>query len=414
MQTSVAYRTRYTRFADSESIDSFGRMRISAPFTIFDSTLQYDTSPLWWDTSTSGGASAYHLPNQSSVQLAVGTGNGDRIYRQTRKYIRYQPGKSQLVDMTGTLGASIANVRRRIGYYDDQNGIFFEQSSGSVFVVGRSFSSGSVIDTKTSQSSWNVDKMDGTGQSGIVLDLSKSQIFSFDLEWLGVGRVRHKFVIDGLRWTIHESLYSNVSACAYMTTANLPLRYEIDNIGNTAASSGLVQICAAVVSEGGVDERGVVLSATNGSTLVSVSTILRPVLSIRVSGCLPSGGSIINRESVIPLSYKIFSQDSEIHYRILHNPSLSAANFVAANASYSGVDFDVSSSILISSGMMIDSGYVAAAQQSSEQIVSEISNDLQLTQNALATQGDILSIVAVRVGTANSDVGVVINWKELY
>ena len=46
------------------------------------------------------------------------------------------------------------------------------------------------IDTRISQSQWNLDKMDGTGPSGYNLDLSKMQMFFIDYAWYGAGTVR--------------------------------------------------------------------------------------------------------------------------------------------------------------------------------------------------------------------------------
>jgi hypothetical protein len=239
-------------FADSPSLDAFGRVRISNPVTIFDSQHQYDKQPRLWVEKAVGTASATHQADESAVDLTIGASSGDRMVRQTREYFRYQPGKSQQIKITTTFGAAQANTEKLVGYGDDSNGIFFGQDGGGPFVLLRSKTTGTVSDArKVYQADWSLDKMDGDGRSGITLDLSKSQICIMDIEWLGVGRVRVGFVTGGIIHYVHEFLNANSVTAPYMTTANLPVRYEIRNTAAAAASSTLKQICCEVESEGG-------------------------------------------------------------------------------------------------------------------------------------------------------------------
>lgn len=235
--------------------DAFGRRRVSNPVTIFDSQLQYDEQPLLWVTKSSGTASQTHLPNESSVAMTLGTASGDRFVRQTREYFRYQPGKSQLIKCTGVLGTQQTGTTKLIGYGDDRNGVFFGQDGGGTFVLLRSNITGSVSDTrKVYQDSWSIDPMDGSGQSGVTIDSTKSQIFVTDLQGLGVGTVRLGLVIDGFLKYIHEFHNANINDAVYMTTANLPIRWEIVNTTAVASAPTMKHICSELESEGGQED----------------------------------------------------------------------------------------------------------------------------------------------------------------
>ena len=83
------------------------------------------------------------------------------------------------------------------------------------------------VDTKIPQSSWNIDKCDGTGPSGYNIDLSKMQMFYMDYSWYGAGFIRWGFrATDGNVIYVHKLANNNVNTEAYMRSGNLPARYE--------------------------------------------------------------------------------------------------------------------------------------------------------------------------------------------
>jgi len=57
-------------------------------------------------------------------------------------------------------------------------------------------------------------------------------------------------VVDGVPTYLHQFNHANHSAGVYMTTPNLPIRYEISNDG-TGAAAEMECICSSVMSEGG-------------------------------------------------------------------------------------------------------------------------------------------------------------------
>lgn len=405
---------RRVYYDDTANLDAFGRVRASEPETLFESQMQYNGAPLLWETALTGSGSATHLPNESALRMRTTTASGDKTIRQTKQYIRYQPGKSQLILVTFVLGARAANVRKRVGYFETSNGLFLEQTGDGLFLVRRSYTTGAVVDMRIPQSEWNIDPLNGAGVSGITLNETKAQILGIDIEWLGVGRVRIGFVINGTLYYAHQFSHANVLSTTYMTTANLPVRYEIENTGTAAsATNDLLQICASVSSEGGRQERAPMFSVANGVTLRTVSTTLLPLLSIRVGTVFPAGGSIVNRATMIPLTMALYSKDSPVFYQVILNGTLTGASFAGFNTTHSGALFDVAASA-IANGIVLDAGYASSSATNRMTIINPLESNIALTQNIAGNAGDILTVAAIRVGTTDSDCGAVITWKELY
>lgn len=411
-------------FGDSPAIDAFSRLRVSSPAGLFDTQLQYDASPIFWESAFTGTAAAVtHLPSESAARLTVGA--NDVVTRQSRAYHRYQPGKSQLIMMTFVLSPPSLGIDQRVGYFDDENGVFLAIDSADAlpYIVLRSFVSGAAVNTSVVQTNWNLDTLDGSGgddnPSSIALDVTKSQILIVDLEWLGVGRLRIGFVIDGLIVYCHEFLRANSLDTPYMTTANLPLRYQIEAGAGVTGTYSMRQICSMVASEGGFDtERGVPMSIVpTGTTSI---TSRQSILSIRPRATF---NGITNRGTIIPEGYTIFTDDQDVFYEIIYGGSLSGAAFVPVNGTFSQVEYDVSASS-ISGGFAIESGIVEAgtgpgANQGPGSIQSALLSKLPLALDANGDHPagpiltDNLTVVVTSIPGTATDTAAALNWREL-
>jgi len=391
--------------------DAFGRLRVSEPQTLFESTHVLSSNPLFWETTLTGNGTATHVPARASMDLAVTGVSGDRVVRQSHKYIRYQPGKSQQILMTFVMSGVTNGVRQKVGYFDADNGIFLEYNATGLFIVRRSKTSGSVVDTAIWYGYWNIDPLDGNGASGITLDITKAQILLIDLEWLGTGRVRVGFVIDGIIYYAHEFYNANVLTTVYMSTAHLPLRYEIENpsAGSTAT---LQEICASVSSEGGRQEQNLIFSRAM-LTGRPVANADLPVLSIRVSTVFPGAGSLINRETVKPEVMTIYTEDAAVRWLLIYNGTLTNPSWVNVDTTHSGVQYDESATA-ITGGVIIDSGYAVSTASGRQAANTQINSDLVLALNAAGDAGDTLSVVCQRLTAVSSDTWVSLSWAELY
>jgi len=268
--------------AQTPQLDAFGRLRVSQPHTLFDSQQRYGLDRSFVSNTASGGTVTF-VPTQSSANLTVVNTSGSYAARETRYIFKYQPGKSQLSMMTFVMAPqSSGNLRQQVGYYGTDNG-YFLQLSDQLYVCERSNVTGTVTHSNVAQSSWNGDKLNGTGPSAISLDMTKSQIFFIDMEWLGVGSVRTGFVINGQYIVAHTFHHANIVPNAYITTACLPVRYEIQALSASApATSNLTQVCSTVISEAGYTEPLTLFSNLVTFTTLTVGTSWIPLISIRL------------------------------------------------------------------------------------------------------------------------------------
>lgn len=390
---------------DSPAGDAFGRLRVSQPTALIDSVHQYNASPLQWGTIIAGGGTITHRPFLSSVELGCTTTSGDSIKFQTKKYLRYQPGKSNLILASFIMGTAKANVRRRVGYFDDDDGIFIEQNGTTdLAIVRRTSTSGSPVDNRVVQSAWNLDPFDGTGPSGVVLDLSKDNLLVIDFQWLSVGRVRIGFDINGRIYYVHAFNNANVLPVPYMKTANLPVRYEMTNTGTAASASTLFAICATVSAEGGHEELGYVRSVNTGITAEAV-TAAEVVLAIRPKLTF---NSISNRGHIQPVGIDLLS-NADLRWEIFYDPTLTSPSWVSAGAN-SIVEYDVSASAF-SGGDLVASGYKGTGSG-----IIATSVDLEkvgLNLDPDGTASDILALVITSLG-GSANVWASMQWRERY
>ena len=345
-----------TNFSGS-TLDAFGRLRVSQPYTLFDSENRYAPDS-GIDTSTVTGGSTTYLPNESTVRMDVTTASGAEVVRQTFRRFAYQPGKGLLSLQTFTMNASKAGLRQRIGYFGTQNGAFLQQDeAGVVSFTIRSYTSGAVDDTrKIAQSAWNGDKLNGSGASGITLDVTKTQILWFDFEWLGVGNVRCGFVINGVFIICHTFYNANLNTAVYMTTAQLPMRWEITNTAGTASASSMKQICCSVMSEGGYEQVSIEQTSRRATKLTTIGNTFLPLISIRLNASHLEAVVIPNRVVVLPTT----SQNYEVV--LVKNSTLTGASWVTGT--FANVDYDVTATAMTTSATSIlQNNYMVATSQ---------------------------------------------------
>lgn len=338
------------------ALDAFGRARFSQPYTLFDSQNRYAKNNLFDETTATGGTVTYDA-NASTVNLNVTSSSGSEVVRQTYRSFSYQPGKSLLVMNTFVMPTASTNQRIRLGYFSTQNGVFLERDGTSVYFTKRTYVSGAAVDTRVPQADWNGDKLNGTGDSGFTLDLTKAQIFWQDFEWLGVGSVRCGFIIDEQVIICHTFQNANVGASVYMTTAILPVRFEITNTGASTGAT-LKQICSTVISEGGYEKKATPITVRMTTANGSIGTAFVPLISIRLASGRTGAVVIPDGYSVLPTA----SASTTFEVAMIKNPVLTGASWGATDSS--NVERDLSATSF-TGGTIIYSQYVTASTLSS-------------------------------------------------
>lgn len=397
--------------------DAFGRLKVATPDALFDNMFEYGLNSMFWETSVTNG-SVTHVANNCAMRLSTGgTAANNKAIIQTKKYMRYQPGRSLNMEITFCMGAVQTNSYARIGYFDASNGVFLERSrdaSTTTFkIVRRTNVSGTPSDNAgVAQADWNVDRMDGSGVSGKSLDFTKSQIMFIQLQFLGVGRIQVGFVVDGVNYVAHEFLNSNVLSTVYMSTGCLPVRAEVNNTGTSGGTLTMDVFCVSV-STGGLGQEQIQHSMSNGIVPINTSTTLLPILSIRAAtllGGTAGGGSLTNRGHIEPIEMSVTVGSQTHEYQIIRNATLTNPSWVAVGAT-SLADYDISATG-ISGGTVLDRGYVVASA-SSRGLDKEFFNINPLVYTGLNSTQDILTIAA-RTLTGSGTALSAMTWKEQY
>lgn len=403
---------------DGANLDAFSRLRVSHPTTLFESSFQWDLAPLQYEQITSSG-SITHVPADSAAQLSISAATG-LAAMQSYRWIRYQPGKSQLILVTGVLGAAAANVRRRAGLFSAtnsgatvtvQNGIYIEQDGlSSVKLCIKN--TGTQASEEIDQADWNVDTLDGNGVSGLTLDLSKAIILVIDAQWLGVGRVRVGFDIDGLIVYAHQFFHANLVTNVYTKTLTLPIRYEITT--SASASANLLAICASVISEGGLEDAigytiGCEFTGTAGSgSRVHIASI-RPFLTFN---------SIPIRYPIVPVSIDtIVTGNFPVYFEVVYGATFSAGPTWAgaAYSAYTGVEVTtaggtISTSPIVAAHWYNSSG--ASQKQAAAKSLQELLYPLVLNAAGANVAMGTMSIYATGIG-GTSACRAAVTWKDI-
>jgi hypothetical protein len=391
--------------------DAFGRTRVSNPLTLFDSSHRYRDNNLWESLIVGTASTVGFVTAQGLVNIGIGTTSGDSVIRETTKTFSYQPGKSLLVLNTFVPATPKTNLRQRIGYFGADNGMYFEINGTTPYFVERSLSTGT--STSVAQTDWNIDKLDGTGVSGITLDITKAQILWMDIEWLGLGTVRMGFVIDGQFIHCHSFHHANLIQSTYITTASLPLRYEIANTGITTSPSTLKQVCSSVISEGGYELRGLQQAVNTPITapvdLPTPAGTYYPVISIRLKSSPNRLDAIV---ILTALSIMGTGNGPQYNWQLRASATTGGTNWVSAGAD-SAVEYKIGGGT-VSGGRILASGFFTSANQSSSSvdILKEALFKFQLERNGLTGTPYELTLVCAS-DTAGADVFASLDWEEI-
>lgn len=380
------------------NLDAFGRLRVSNPFTLFDSQNRYIDGDQFSNITATGGNVVY-VANESSFNLNVSAASGSSVIRQSKTVQAYQPGKSLLIMNTFAMATLKANLTQRVGYFTADNGIYFEAVGTTLNLVIRSSTTGSIVEERIPQASWNGNTL----LSGTVLDPTLTQIFWCDVEWLGVGNVRTGFVINGEFIVCHTFQHANQpgNTTVYMTTATLNPRYEITNTGATSGVSTMKQICSTVISEGGYNPATKLGYVTNNTTATRISSAntVTALCSIRLNPAYPDA-------VVVPAQLDILSLDVRYgQFQLIENATFTTS---FSNVAGSVVQTAIHSNV-ITDGTVVYAGLSSSRDE--VEISEDIKRRLQLWRTAAGTPSTLT--LAVAYTSANADLLWKLGWEEL-
>jgi hypothetical protein len=397
----------------TEQVDSFGRLRVSNPVTLFDSQNRYKLNEKFFSNTIGTGTTVNYIQAQSSANLFVTSNVNDFVARESRFVFNYQPGKSLLTMCTFVMNPAKSGLVQRVGYFGRENGYYIQVGSNTspttlfsnVYIVERSNSLGTVSETLVDQQNWNGDRLDGTGASGISLDITKSHIFFTDLEWLGVGSVRSGVVIDGTFISCHTFDHANILPYTYITTACLPIRYEITNRAATSGTSNLAQICSTVLSEGGYEAKEQLYCQLGPAVGNNVNTTTPvPLISIRLAPGRLDAIAVLKQINVAVATNTDLAQ-----WTLVLNGTLSGGTSWVAHAESTNVQVDTASTA-ITGGRTIEVGFAQTGSLNTS--ITPSFFEAQLGRNSFTGASDTITLAAVKC-TTNPLLFYSLAWSEL-
>jgi len=248
------------------------------------------------------GACAMYLPAQTANSCTI---------RQSRPYHRYQAGKSMYMASAVNFGNPVTGQFQRVGFFDDNNGIFFEQGTPTptnpqgMYVVVRSdtnyYPNAAASGTSGAPNviqEWRVDYTNWSDPQNIKSQITWNNIQMIWVEyaWYGAGALRWGVLINGEQYILHEIGAGNNTTsgigqftptggslqtgfAAWSRTGNLPVRYEqrdngtqTTNITTTVGSNSATLASATgvgigmLVTAAGVPA-GTTITAISGTTI---------------------------------------------------------------------------------------------------------------------------------------------------
>jgi hypothetical protein len=324
-------------------------------------------------------------------------------FMQTFDVFKYQPGKSQLVFVTFNMIAQVANVLKFAGLSDGVNGIEF-QNNGTTnqFVIYSSTSNGNQTIT---QANWNLDKLNGTGKSGLTLDITKCNILCIDFQALYVGRVRVGFDIGGTIIYCHEFLHANIITTPYIASANLPVRCGMTS--TTSATTTMRFICSSVISEGGQDQTNS-YTFTTGATITAANNSDTYCLTIRPKTTF---NGIVNRSkiSLLDIDFGVTGANN-VFWKLCIGQALTTPTFTDVNTTYSSMQVDTTGTLSGSPSVVIASGYASSNKFSTN---ASLINKYPISLDRSGSVRSLGSLTLILQGQGgNSAVGTQISWQE--
>jgi hypothetical protein len=331
--------------------------------------------------------------------------------------------------MTGVLSATkTTSCSTYIGMYDslgdkasaapdtaEGNGHFFSAqtvaSVTTIYVGMRSTATGSQVDTLVAQDSWNLDKLDGTGNSSITVDFTKTNIFVIEKTWYGATRMG--IVFSGVIVWCHIFNLEGASTGLFLVKANLPLRYEVVN--NAAGNATLIQICSDVTHEGNIytELKGIPYSIGTGGSGIAISAInttdnFKMLLRLGSSRCR----SFIKINSISIASTT--SAATILTVKIVKNPQV-AANTGWVAITNSAMEYNVTG--YNNTGTNSNGTLVLSATASANGDLCILKDLNTVMGSSIAGSGatnDWLGISVFRPTGANCSAAITVNWEEFY
>jgi hypothetical protein len=271
--------------AGAPQFDAFNRMMVATDD--LRTAIKFYEGPAAVSTrmeeQITGNASISFDPSIRGYVTRTEPGAGNKSRLMSHRHLPYSPGSSFTTYFVVAGNAPTqTGVARRVGIFNDSDGIYMELRDGEIFCVIRNSLTG--IERRTPQSAWNADRLDGTGgdfnRSGAQLNPTSMNIFAINYQYLSAGAVNFYTFVDGRQILIHSYGHYGELDRPYMGTTKLPFTCETENItGGQVGNTDVYIYCAAIVNQGYNDEIKIPIGYEGTKTLTSTDEV--PIMAFR-------------------------------------------------------------------------------------------------------------------------------------
>lgn len=390
--------------------NNHGYLKTANTIEQFSQKPAFDGGEILWVTPSGGnvnGTLGYDA-DANSRTLTIGTGATNKLITQTKQSFVYLAGNVHKFS-TGVISQVPDGGVIDFGMFNDENGAFIRikgtATGKQLEVVRRSKANGTVTDEIVSQQNFNVDKLDGTGKSGITLDLNKVQMFSIEFSWYGAGGVAFAIDVNRQRIIFHYFSAGNRLDSFIFGTPDLPVRYALYNTKTTTSNTVLKVGGIFVGIDGSFDQRkgfnrGYVRPLRSVSQNQSyVLASIRPSINYK--------GKINSAYARIEDFFVYGSADGTYSLEFL--PTLTSPSWTPVNSVASMMEYDISATNAVN-GVVLYCGSIASQSASDKKEV--LTSKDPLTAFSDGSGSNHLSIVFNC--TTQGNIGCGFNWSEYY
>jgi hypothetical protein len=278
-------------------------------------------------------------------------------------------------------------------------------ASEAAGTFAQTVASAAVTDTWVAQSSWNKDKMDGTGASGMTLDPTKGNVYQIQYQWLGFGQIRFfiEHDTDGEFELVHTIDYANANTTPSILIPTLPLHMMARNAANT---SDLVMFSSSMA--GFIEGKETTIWPVRHSFAAEDTDVdensEQPVASIR-NNIVYQGRENRTRIWVRFVEVGTSAGNKPVKIRIDINSTLTGSAFAILDSDDSVVSTDSTATALTGG----EDQFTITLNSGDRQVIDLSSEEFILGP------GTVLTVSGQQTtGGVSSTVDVSINWVELF
>lgn len=385
--------------------DPFNRPYFIQPIEIGSTDHRLGKLPREWDELVTGAATSVANLQTVSIEMTTGTGATDSVIRQTYRQFEYIRGNAQFCIISCNAGGGAKpNNERLWGMGDERNGVFFGVDQNGFKVLRRSSISGTPIDYPVYQQDFNGDPLDGTGPSGITIDLTKHQLFKIQFSWLGTNVIQFRYLIEGRQIIVHTINTANELETPWSQSGSYPLRIQNRNTGIATSPTTFKVSCTAVFTAGSSKEISTYGAISTGTQTVNINVQPSVIAGIRLR---PDRRYIgLNAESydLLPISGA-----GVAYYQIILRPTLT--NAVWQDYSEATQVLANTPQYVAGTGQVIQVGYANLAVQGRNAV--EIPARINATLGYSIEQEPDSLIILAQTTAGNGSVYFSGSWREV-